>query len=144
MGRLALELTAKNGRYRYITLMYLLLNSLGLHTERYRSTLYASYLHGFIWRRRQRAASVFFPVNFLTCRARIPSGRRVRRYGFQSSCKINKPFHVFSQHIPVQLTLFLTYFTLSQTRVSWLWLCVTHIPVCQSCVNRSKGQLKCE
>lgn len=25
-----------------------------------------------------------------------------------------------------------------------LWLCVVHMPVCQSCVNQSKGQLKCE
>lgn len=25
-----------------------------------------------------------------------------------------------------------------------LWLCGIHIPVCQSCVNQSKGQLKCE
>lgn len=68
----------------------------------------------------------------------------VRRYGFQSSCKIKNLF-MFSQHIPFHFTLFLTSFTSVRLMCFWFWfwLCVTHIPVSKLCKSK-KGQLKWE
>lgn len=108
------------------------------HTERYRSTLYALYLHGLSGDDSERA--VWLQLNFLTCRAHTLLGQRDVN-GFQSSCKINNFFMSF--HSTFHFSSHYFWDTSLQSDLC-LWLCLAHIPVCQSCVNQSKGQFKCE
>lgn len=61
----------------------------------------------------------------------------MRRYGFQSSCKISNFF--LSSHSSFRFgSHYFGQTSLQSDLCSWLWLCVTHIPVSKLCKSKQR------